>query len=96
MKLDLKPEYRMLVEKILAAHLPGKTVWVYGSRIKGKSHEGSDLDLLIKSFVTPDELGNVRQALSDSNLPILVDIVDWDSIPDSFKKEIEKEHLILQ
>ena len=96
MKLDLRPEYRSLLEKILAVHLPGKIIWVYGSRIKGKSHEGSDLDLLIKSCITADELSNVRQALSDSNLPILVDILDWDSIPDSFKKEIEKEHFVLQ
>ena len=94
MKLALKPEYKKIIEKILEACVPGKTVWVYGSRIKGKSHEGSDLDLLIKSSVTFEELSLVREALSDSNIPISVDILDWDSIPDSFKKEIEKEHLV--
>ncbi len=44
--LDLKPRHLTMVQKILQEHVPGMTVWAYGSRVKGQSHEGSDLDLL--------------------------------------------------
>jgi predicted nucleotidyltransferase len=45
--LNLDSRYATIVRKILRDHIPDKTVWVYGSRIKGNSHEGSDLDLVI-------------------------------------------------
>lgn len=44
--LRLDKKYKVVVEKILSEHIPNHTVWVYGSRIKGVSHAGSDLDLV--------------------------------------------------
>ena len=29
-------------------HLPGVEVWAYGSRVNGRSHEGSYLDLVLR------------------------------------------------
>jgi len=40
-------------------------------------------------------LGAVREAFSDSNLPILVDIQDWSRIPDSFREEIERTGVVV-
>jgi predicted nucleotidyltransferase len=94
MMLDLKPDYQKMVQRILQTYLPGKTVWVYGSRINGQSHDGSDLDLVVKSPVTVDELSRVRAAFSDSHIPISVDILDWENIPAAFKIEIEKAHQV--
>lgn len=96
MMLDLNSKYATIVRKILAQHIPHKTVWVYGSRIKEKSHEGSDLDLIIMSSVTQQELSAVRAALAESNLPILIDVTDWSNIPEKFKSEIEKKHEVFQ
>ncbi len=42
--LDVKPRHREQIERLLREYLPGVEVWVYGSRINGRSHEGSDLD----------------------------------------------------
>lgn len=92
MMLDLNPRYQNIVQTILKKYLPNKTVWVYGSRIKGTSHGGSDLDLVVISEISAEKLSQLRAALSDSDLPILVDILDWESIPDAFKSEIEKAH----
>jgi len=94
--LNLDPKYAAIVQKILSEHIPNKTVWVYGSRIKGKSHEGSDLDLVIVSEISGEELSAVRNAFSESNLPILVDILDWSTLPENFKSEIENAHEIFQ
>lgn len=90
--LNLDPHYAKMIRAILLKYIPDKVVWVYGSRINNQSHAGSDLDLVIKSSVTQGEVSALRAAFSDSNLPILVDILDWESIPDSFKSEIEKSH----
>lgn len=94
--VHLDPRYLAIIKKILAEQVPGETVWVYGSRIKeGTSHEGSDLDLVVLD-VTPEKLSALRAAFSRSALPILVDIMDWLSIPETFKGEIKKRHEVLQ
>ncbi len=45
--IDLAPKYIAMVRQVLAYYLPKQSVWVYGSRIKGTAHDGSDLDLVI-------------------------------------------------
>jgi predicted nucleotidyltransferase len=96
--LNLNEKYIKIIKDILLTHIPTTIVWAYGSRVKGLSHQGSDLDLVIISDEdTPHEtLAVLREAFTDSELPILVDILDWNSIPDHFKQEIKKEHFVLQ
>lgn len=94
--INLEPHYLMLTKNILSQHIPHKTVWVYGSRIKGSSHEGSDLDLVVMEPLTTSERTSLIEAFSDSALPILVDILDWKSLPESFKNEIMQAHEVLQ
>lgn len=97
--LDLEEKYVDIILKILTDHVPDKTIWVYGSRIKGKAHPGSDLDLVIAPFSTPvkeSQLRRLREAFSESNLPILIDILDWNSIPENFKHEIKEAHEVLR
>lgn len=90
--LDLRPEWLESVRKLLAVHLPDAEVWAYGSRVQGTSHDASDLDLVVRNPVDPSKpqpnLSLLKQALSDSNLPILVDVLDWALIPESFRNEI--------
>lgn len=97
--LDLNPKYAEIVRQILIKHIPNQTVWAYGSRIKGTSHDGSDLDLVVmppSHELTTAQLSILKAAFSDSDLPILVDITNWESIPTHFKSEIEKKHIVFQ
>lgn len=98
--IDLKPEHLAIIQNILATHVPEKIIWAYGSRISGKSHGGSDLDLVVINPSDPsllqDNLPALRAAFSDSNLPFLVDILDWANIPDTFRQEIKRNHAIVQ
>lgn len=60
--------------------------------MNGTAHEGSDLDLVVRnpadlSHPQPD-MSELREAFSESNLPILVDLLDWARIPESFRQEI--------
>lgn len=97
--LDLDKKYISLIQTILNTYVPNQTVLAYGSRTKGTSHEGSDLDLVIvsdKDAITQKQLSALRDAFSESNLPILIDVLDWNTLPDEFKQEIDKEHIVLQ
>lgn len=97
MILALDKKYVTIIQTILNKHAPNKIVWVYGSRVNGKSHEGSDIDLVFApstESLPEKKLSALKAAFSESALPILVDIVNWDDIPESFQTEIKKMHVI--
>lgn len=97
--LDLCPEWLEVVRHLLAVHLPDAEVLAYGSRVRGTSHEGSDLDLVVRNpqdhgKPQPD-LSPLKAALSESNLPILVDVLDWAVMSEAFKDEIVRGGTVL-
>ena len=98
-RLLLKPRYRRMLEEILREHVPGVEVWAYGSRVTGLSHDGSDLDLVLRA---PDleeipigKLADLEEALRLSTIPILVEARDWARLPESFHREIEQGYVVL-
>lgn len=97
--LDLRPEWLEALRQILAIHLPDAEVWAYGSRVQGTSHDGSDLDLVVRNpsdLTKPQhDLFLLKDALSESNIPILVDVLDWALIPDVFRQEILRGGTVL-
>lgn len=48
-KLHLRPQDRQRLIALLEIYLPDVVVWAYGSRVNGRSHDGSDLDLVLRS-----------------------------------------------
>ncbi len=98
--LHLPSRHLHRVQDILRQHLPHAEVWAYGSRVNGDCYEASDLDLVARQ---PDDLtrpqtalAEVAAAFSESDLPILVQIVDWARIPASFREEIEAGYVVVQ
>ena len=55
-RLDLPRRYREELEALLRKHVPDAKVWAHGSRVNGRSHDGSDLDLVLRS-TTLEPLG---------------------------------------
>ncbi|OHC66723.1 MAG: hypothetical protein A3H93_11130 [Rhodocyclales bacterium RIFCSPLOWO2_02_FULL_63_24] len=98
-KLDLPEPYRAELLALLRTHVPAAEVWAYGSRVRGRAHATSDLDLVVRNPVDSSQaqttLGRLREALSESGLPILVDVLDWARIPESFRTEIARSHVVL-
>lgn len=90
--LDIRPEWLEIIRELLAVHVPHAEVWAYGSRVNGTSHDGSDLDLVVRNPLDTGkpqaDLYSLREALRESGLPILVDVLDWARIPESFQREI--------
>jgi len=74
-------------------------VWAYGSRVDGSAHEGSDLDLVIRSKsgekIPIDIFVELKDTIRESNIPILVDLFDWARLPESFHRNIELTHEVL-
>jgi predicted nucleotidyltransferase len=100
LKLNLKPDHLRQLLDILKMHAPVAEVWAYGSRVNGGGHDGSDLDLVVRNPAGLDQpqkkLHALRDALSESNLPILVDVLDWARLPEDFRQEIERQHVIVR
>ena len=98
-KLDLPRRYRDQLEALLGEHVPDAEVWAYGSRVTGKSHDGSDLDLVLRSpTLEPLAEGffDLLEAIEKSNIPILVQAHDWARLPESFHREIERDYVVVQ
>ncbi len=97
--LDLPQKYLEQVQTLLRAHVPHAEVWAYGSRVTGSGHAASDLDLVLRNPQNLQEetaaLSGLKEAFSESNLPIRVDIMDWARIPASFHREIERAHVVV-
>ena len=94
--IDITAGLRKTILALLQRHLPGTAAWVYGSRATWTSRPQSDLDLVV--FATPEQrrgVGNLREAFEESDLPFRVDLFVWDEVPETFRKEIETEHVVL-
>ncbi len=98
-RLHLSPRHRETLEALLREHLSGIEVWAYGSRVNGQSHDGSDLDLVLRApdlqEVLIGPLADFTEALHDSTLPFLVEARDWAQLPERFHREIERGYVVL-
>ena len=91
--LALEAAQQEVLLELLRKHVPQAEVWAYGSRVHGTSHEGSDLDLVLRH---PGDLSRdvpglqaLKAALQASDLPMLVDVHQWSRLPQAFHANIE-------
>ncbi|CAN8140871.1 putative protein adenylyltransferase MntA [uncultured Thiomicrorhabdus sp.] len=74
-------------------------VWAFGSRVNGQAHEGSDLDLVVipvqERSIDFDEFISFKERLTESTIPILIQVMDWSRIPESFRENIRKNYAVL-
>ena len=73
----------------------GIQFYVFGSRVKGTNQKFSDLDLAYKDPIDEKVLRDITFALEDSDLPIFVDLVDYNRCSASFKKIIDRDAVSL-
>lgn len=96
-KIDIRPDYWEIVQGILRKHVPEYEVWAFGSRAKWTAKEYSDLDLAIVSDhpVSLDVIAALADEFSESELPWKVDLVDWATTNESFRKIIERDRVVV-
>jgi type I restriction enzyme S subunit len=88
----------LIIRNILRAHAPDCTVWAFGSRATGRAKQYSDLDLAINGNkpLGIDLAAQLTEAFAESDLPYKVDIVDWITVSESFRKAIERDRVVVQ
>lgn len=96
--IDISTAQWEIVRAILQQRVPQLAVWAFGSRAKWTAKPYSDLDLAILTNQPLD--WSVSAALADdfseSDLPYKVDIVDWATTSEAFRKIIEADKVVLQ
>ena len=94
--LVLRPAERRTVVTLLGRYLPNIEVWAYGSRTNGNAVDASDLDLVALSDAEQEPLLDaIREAFEESDLGFRVDIMGWGALPETFRREIERNHVVL-
>lgn len=96
--IDIRPDHWAMVQDILQKHVPQYEVWAFGSRAKWTAKDHSDLDLCIKTDKPLDfkTLALMEEDFSESDLPWKVDVVDWATTSESFRKIIERDKVVVQ
>lgn len=70
-------------------------VFLYGSRANGKDWKWSDIDIGIEGDepVSREVLGMIREDFENSNIPYMVDVVDFSTSDPTFVS-IAKQHTV--
>ena len=96
--IDIKPGELEIVRGILDRHVPSREVWAFGSRVRGTAKAFSDLDLAILGSqpLALSVLAELADDFSKSDLPFKVDVVDWATTGERFRRVIEADRIVLQ
>jgi len=98
MPLDLRPDHLEMVKAILQRQVPDREVWAFGSRAKGGAKRTSDLDLCVigQTPLPYETSAHLRMDFSGSDIPYVVDLVDWATTDPGFRRIIEAERIVVQ
>jgi uncharacterized protein len=96
--IDILPKDLEIVRAIVGRFVPGMEVRAFGSRAAGNARRHSDLDLVVmtKWPLEVVVLAGMSAAFSDSSLPFTVDVLDWASLDESFRRLILEGSIVLQ
>ena len=74
--IDVNPKDLEVVRSILREHVPEFEVRAFGSRVAWTARDMSDLDLALMTEVPLplDRMGELKEALVESDLPFKVDV----------------------
>lgn len=87
-----------LVRNILQVQVPGRPVYVFGSRATGKARRLSDIDLAIGGSEPLDLLQRalLNEDFTESDLPMSVDVLDLNAITPEFHRRISRDFVPIQ
>ncbi|MEY4979380.1 MAG: hypothetical protein RLZZ352_1650 [Pseudomonadota bacterium] len=99
-RLQMPAQHLKTLQALLAQHVPHAEVWAYGSRVNGGSHEGSDLDLVLRHSrdlaQDVEDWFDLKEALQASSLPMLVEVHLWSRLPQTFHTNIKAGYVVVQ
>lgn len=95
-KEKIDPRYKKAVIRALEYHFPHAQIILFGSRAKGLSKPGADIDIAIDigKPLKLRELSRAKVTLENLFIPLEVDLVDLNSIPEELKSAIKQEGIL--
>lgn len=95
-RIDITPEERVIVLRILNEIVPDREVRAFGSRVTGKAKPFSDLDLAVMGDepLPLETRARLEEAFSESDLPWKVDVLDWAQADAAFQNIIDNSGII--
>ena len=96
--IDIEEKYLAQIRRILSEQVPGCEVRVFGSRVEGKAEKYSDLDLVLIGSGKLDwrRIELLKDALAASDLPMTVDVIDYNAISKEFRAIVDKQYEVIQ
>jgi type I restriction enzyme S subunit len=96
--IDISPKDLVIVRAILSHYVPEYEVRAFGSRVAWTAKENSDLDLAVMTDkpLKATLFVDLKDAFTDSDLSIKVDVVDWAKTGANFRKIIEGKYVVVQ
>ena len=97
-QIDMTPQERAIVLRILNEIVPDREVRAFGSRVTGTAKPFSDLDLAIMGDepLSLETRARLEEAFSESELPWKVDILDQFSSDQAFQGLINPVSIFLE
>lgn len=99
-RLQLPRQHLQTLQTLLTETVPQAVVWAYGSRVTGGAHEGSDLDLVLRNPIdlklNVEGWMELKEALQESTLPVLVEVHQWAQLPEAFHRNIQAAYVVVQ
>ena len=97
-EIALSPDETRIVLSILERIAPECDTWVFGSRTRPSPKLHADLDLAISGNapLSLSVLARLAEEFSESPLPFKVDIVDWSTVGEEFRKLVDPDRRILR
>lgn len=93
--INIKETDFNILKNILKQIIPDKEIWAFASRVNGSYKEYSDLDIVIKNNISERTINNLKLKLSESNLSITIDIIQWEKISESFRNIILSNYEVI-
>ena len=95
--IDVPDHHLKPIKRILAEYAGDCEVRAFGSRGNGTAKEYSDLDLAIvgKGKIERRVKMLLREAFEESDLPFRVDVIDYNTVSESFRAIIEDKYEVI-
>jgi predicted nucleotidyltransferase len=94
-QLKINSQELKTVKDVLSLEVPDTSVIAFGSRVTGQSRPYSDLDLALMTEVplSLSKIASIKDAFDRSDLVWPVDIVDWSTTSERFRKIIKAAYI---
>ncbi|MCB0282668.1 MAG: nucleotidyltransferase domain-containing protein [Calditrichae bacterium] len=96
--IDLKEDWLEKIKFILNDNVPDYKALAYGSRVNGNAATYSDLDIALIGADKIDwrDIESLKDIFSESDIPIIIDIVDYNAVSENFQKIIQENCAVIK